>query len=88
MSTKRSTWVLFLALIIVASSTASPPSPAPEKPAAVGSIVRLAPAFGELVPKDAQLEKLADGFTFPEGPIWRPSGVLWFSDLVGNVVRQ
>ena len=54
----------------------------------MGSIVRLAPAFGELVPKNAQLEKLADGFTFPEGPIWRPSGVLWFSDLVGNVVRQ
>ena len=31
---------------------------------------------------------LASGFTFVEGPIWRPSGVLWFSDVVGNVVRQ
>ena len=50
--------------------------------------MRLDPAFDELVPKDAQLEKLADGFTFTEGPIWRPSGVLWFSDVVGNVVRQ
>ena len=34
------------------------------------------------------MEKLADGFTFTEGPIWRPAGVLWFSDVVGNVVRQ
>ena len=29
-----------------------------------------------------------DGFTFIEGPLWRPPGVLWFSDVVGNVVRQ
>ena len=84
MSITKSTSVL---LMTVACSAAVPPAPVPQKPA-VGSIVRLAPAFGELVPKDAQLEKLADGFTFPEGPIWRPSGVLWFSDLVGNVVRQ
>ena len=50
--------------------------------------MRLDPAFDALVPQDAQIEKLADGFTFTEGPIWRPSGVLWFSDVVGNVVRQ
>jgi gluconolactonase len=84
----KSKLVMAVALITVACSTAPPPAPAPEKPAAVGSIVRLDPAFDELVPKDAQLEKLADGFTFTEGPIWRPSGVLWFSDVVGNVVRQ
>ena len=62
--------------------------PAPEKTAAVGSITRLDPAFDTLVPKEAQIEKLAGGFTFTEGPLWRPSGVLWFSDVVGNVVRQ
>ena len=83
-------WILLLAvaLVTVACSTAPPPVPAPQKPAALGSIVRLDPALDELVPKDAQLEKLADGFTFIEGPLWRPSGVLWFSDVVGNVVRQ
>jgi len=71
-------------------------SPAPEKPPAVGSaagspvgtIARLDPTFDALVPKDAQIEKLAGAFTFTEGPLWRPSGVLWFSDVVGNVVRQ
>ena len=88
MTLTRTTLLLFLALITVACSTAPPPPAAPEKPAALGSIVGLDPAFDELVPKDAQLEKLADGFTFTEGPIWRPLGALWFSDVVGNVVRQ
>jgi gluconolactonase len=52
------------------------------------SIIRIDPAFDALVARDAQIEKVADGFIFTEGPIWRPSGVLWFSDVVGNVVRQ
>jgi len=84
----ESTLVVFPALIAVACSTASPPAPSRANSPALGSIVRLDPAFDELVPRDAQLEKLAEGFTFTEGPIWRPSGVLWFSDVVGNVVRQ
>ncbi len=56
--------------------------------AVTGSIVRLDPAFDELVPKDARIEKVAGGFTFTEGPLWRPDGHLWFSDVVGNVVRS
>jgi gluconolactonase len=52
------------------------------------SIVRLDPALDALIPRDAAVEKLAGGFTFIEGPVWRPNGVLWFSDVVGNVVRQ
>ena len=51
-------------------------------------INRLQPAFDRLLPTDPHVEKVADGFTFTEGPLWRPSGVLWFSDVVGNVVRQ
>lgn len=52
------------------------------------SITRIDPSFDTLVPRDARIEKVGGGFTFTEGPIWRPSGVLWFSDVVGNVVRQ
>ena len=52
------------------------------------SIVRLDPALDALIPRDTAVEKLAGGFTFIEGPVWRPNGVLWFSDVVGNVVRQ
>jgi gluconolactonase len=46
------------------------------------------PAFDSLVPAGAQIEKLATGFIFTEGPLWRPQGMLWFSDVIGNVVRQ
>ena len=52
------------------------------------SIVRLDPAFDALVPPGAQIEKLAGGFSFIEGPVWRPFGALWFSDVIGNVTRQ
>jgi gluconolactonase len=52
------------------------------------SIVRVDPGLDALLPSDARVEKLADGFSFTEGPIWRPQGVLWFSDVIGNVTRQ
>jgi len=52
------------------------------------TVVRLHPDFDALVPAGARIEKLSGGFTFTEGPLWRPSGALWFSDVVGNVVRQ
>src|SRR5512141_819892 len=80
--------LLFGAALLMAACSTAPPPPAAEKPAAIGSIVRLDPAIDALVPKDAQIEKLAGGFTFIEGPLWRPSNALWFSDVVGNVVRQ
>lgn len=57
-------------------------------PAADSSVVRLDPALDAIVPADAEVELVADGFTFTEGPLWRPSeGRLWFSDVVGNVLR-
>src|SRR5690242_6173898 len=52
------------------------------------SFLRTDPAFDSLVPAGAQIEKLAGGFAFSEGPLWRPQKVLWFSDVIGNVVRQ
>ena len=85
----KSWW--FAAVLLTAScSKPTPPaaSAAGEKAPATGVIVRLDPAVDALVPQDAQIEKLAGGFTFIEGPLWRPSNALWFSDVVGNVVRQ
>lgn len=76
--------------------TGCAPKPAPTETAAtpppantVGKIDRLDPALDALVPKDAKIEKLAGGFQFTEGPLWNKAGnYLWFSDVVGNVVRQ
>ena len=55
---------------------------------ATDSILRLDPALDEIVPRSAQVEKLATGFQFVEGPLWFKAGYLWFSDVTGNVVRQ
>jgi gluconolactonase len=52
-------------------------------------IVRLDPAFDRIVPKDAVLEKIADGFAWVEGPVWnRAEGYLLFSDIPNNAVMK
>lgn len=61
---------------------------APAAAAGTGTIIRLDPALDAIVPANAAVEKVAGGFQFTEGPLWRPSeGRLWFSDVVGNVLR-
>jgi gluconolactonase len=74
--------------VILCSCAPKPAAETVSAPASVGSIVRLDPAFDALVPASAHIEKLAGGFQFTEGPLWFPAGYLWFSDVVGNVVRQ
>lgn len=54
-------------------------------PAFNPSIERLDPAFDLLVAPEAQVEKLADGFTWSEGPLWYRGSVL-FSDVPENVI--
>ncbi len=82
----KPTLVCAAALLSVGCSQA--PAPASASFPAVGSIVRVDSGFDPLVPKGSHIEKVASGFTFIEGPLWRPNGVLWFSDVTGNVVRQ
>jgi gluconolactonase len=68
-----------------AATPEAPPAPAPT---GVGTILRLDPALDAIVPADAVIEKVAGGFQFTEGPLWRPAeNRLWFSDVQGNVVR-
>lgn len=57
-------------------------------PAHLQNVLRLDLALDALVPRDAKVEKVAGGFIFTEGPLWRPRMGLWFSDIIGNVVRQ
>src|SRR2546423_5569039 len=83
----KASLVLTAAFLLAGCSTAPAPAPAPETKG-VGTIVRLDSAFDALVPKDAIIERVAGGFQFTEGPLWRPDGHLWFSDVTGNVVRS
>ena len=42
----------------------------------------------ELVDEDAEVEQVATGFTFTEGPIWMADGSLHFSDMPGDKRRR
>jgi len=51
-------------------------------------ITRIDPALDAIVPNDAKLEKLAEGFLFTEGPVWMPDGYLLFSDPNNNTIYR
>ena len=84
-------WTL-LGLIVAVSCGGATPEPTellePETEPSVGVIERLDPALDQLVPADAVIELLADGFGFSEGPVWvnEGQGFLLFSDIPGNSV--
>jgi gluconolactonase len=69
--------------------TAAPVTAQTETPAGVGVIVRLDERLDALIPQGAEIEKVADGFVFLEGPVWRSADArLFYSDLRGNAIYQ
>ncbi|MDP6536318.1 MAG: SMP-30/gluconolactonase/LRE family protein [Gammaproteobacteria bacterium] len=53
-----------------------------------GMVERVDPRLDALVPVDANIEKLAGGFAFTEGPVWdRRTNQLYFSDLRSNAIH-
>ena len=59
------------------------------QPRTVGQIERLDPALDALIPPGAQIEQLAEGFSWTEGPVWRKSGgYLLFSDIPRNTIYK
>ena len=53
----------------------------------MGAIERKDRRLDKLIPPDAVLEKLADGFDWTEGPVWiREGGYLLFSDIPKNSI--
>ena len=82
---KRVILFLSLFLVAVASSTQSPRSNASGNLAPAPAVVRLDPRLDQIVPADAMLEKIADGFAWAEGPVWNRAGkYLLFSDVPNN----
>jgi gluconolactonase len=52
-------------------------------------IERLDPALDAIIPTGAKIEKLAEGFDWVEGPVWRRDrGYLLFSDIPKNTVYK
>ena len=44
--------------------------------------------LGEILAPDAEVEKVAGGFKFTEGPVWHPDGFLLFSDIPANTIYK
>ena len=57
-------------------------APTPSAP----SIERIDPSLDAIIAPGTQIEKVASGFGFTEGPMWR-DGRLWFSDVSGDKMR-
>ncbi|MGA7524278.1 MAG: SMP-30/gluconolactonase/LRE family protein [Acidobacteriaceae bacterium] len=48
---------------------------------------RLDPAAARIIPADARLERIADGFTWVEGPVWVEHS-LFFAEITSNSIRR
>jgi gluconolactonase len=58
-------------------------------PKPIGRIERLDPALDAIVAPDAQVEKLAEGFVWAEGPAWIAAGnYLLFTDVPANILYR
>ena len=54
-----------------------------------GMIQRVDARVNQLIPRDAKLEKLAEGFEWTEGPLWVPSEkCLLFTDIPKNTIYK
>ena len=74
-------------LAAVAPAQDPPSTPEAVAPRTVGRVERLDARINELIAPDAQIEVLADGFEWAEGPVWLPSeGCVVFSDIPRNTV--
>jgi gluconolactonase len=51
-------------------------------------VTRLDPALDDVLPPDAQLERVAGGFEFTEGPVWTRDGALLFSSPNTNAIYR
>jgi gluconolactonase len=55
----------------------------------IGQVIRMDPAFDELIAPGASIEILADSFAWAEGPVWVKQGsYLLFSDIPRNTIYK
>lgn len=75
-------------LLAAGENTPTITSIAPPYPE-IGTIERLDPALDEILAPGARMEKLSEGFSWAEGPVWIASKrLLVFSDVPKNIAYQ
>ncbi len=83
----RTLWALRFAVGLGIVLPVLPVAAEKDSSAVTWTITRRDPRFDRLVPHDARLEKIADGFSWIEGPAWDRKGrFLLFSDIPNNAV--
>jgi len=82
--------IAITALCFLLACASTPPAEEPVADTGAGTIIRLDPALDAIVPADAKIEKLDEGFQFLEGPLWvnQDGGYLLFSDVPGNKIYK
>lgn len=72
-------WTWLIGVACIATANAATPNSPPTR------IERLDPALDAIIAPGTTIERVATGFKFTEGPMWR-EGRLWFSDLRADKV--
>jgi gluconolactonase len=80
---------LGVATLCIAIGSAAVAAQSLDRPEPIGRIERFDPALDKIVAPGAQVEKLAEGFTWAEGPAWiRAGGYLLFTDVPANTLYR
>lgn len=77
---------VFAAALAWTAASERPVHAQQQKFPALGTIERLDPRLDQIVPREAVVERLAEGFKWAEGPVWDRRGFLLFSDTQRNTV--
>ncbi len=54
----------------------------------IGKIYTIDESMDHIITPGTKIEKIADGFSFTEGPVWHPDGYLLFSDPNTNTIYR
>lgn len=82
----RSAFAIPLLAMLAACATAEAP---PQHSPAIGRLTTFDASFQDVVAADARIEKIAEGFTWSEGPAWiRAGGYLLFTDVPENTLYR
>ena len=86
-----SIWKVSLSFVVViALALCGGPRLSADSPTTIGEIQRIDDAVNALLSEDVEIEVLAEGFDWSEGPVWVPrdGGYLLFSDVPRNHILQ
>jgi gluconolactonase len=82
----------FCVFTAACKNSSAPPAPAASNPASdivsvPLNVQRLDPSLDSILPSDAKLERVATGFKWVEGPVWKDDS-LYFAEIPSDSIRK